>query len=104
LTDEGFPKYHVPLEEAKNLIEDNVKILDGSSLGICGAHPHAKANRKVSIGSSLIEGRSARTKVNAFKGRLGKAMHRLYDLELGNAAEKPLNVDLDCDLYQMEKY
>ena len=104
LTDEIFQRYHLPSEEANKLTENNVTILDGSSLRLCGAHSHAKAIRKVKIGPSLIEGKTARTKMNAFKGRLGKAMHRLYDLEIGNAADKPLNVDLDCDLYQMEKY
>ena len=46
----------------------------------------------------------SRTKTSTFKSRLGKIMHKLYDLEPDNAPEKPLNVDLGVDLYQMENY
>lgn len=43
-----------------------------------------------------------KVKVTAVQSKVGKAVHKLYDLEQSGAAEKKLNVDLD--LYQMENY
>jgi hypothetical protein len=43
-----------------------------------------------------------KTKIDFAKSRLGKNMHKLYDLEPDNEPEKPLNIDLGVDLYQME--
>jgi hypothetical protein len=43
-----------------------------------------------------------KTQIDFVKSRLGKNMHKLYDLEPDNEPEKPLNIDLGVDLYQME--
>ncbi len=100
--DEGFPKYHMPLEEANKLIEENIKVLDSSSLGICPAN--VKSVHKVGTEPTISAAIVAKPKTNSIKTRLGKIMHKLYDLESDDAPEKPLNVNLDVDLYQMEKY
>jgi hypothetical protein len=49
---------------------------------------------------------AAKTKLNGclFRGRLGRIMFRLYDIEPCDAPEKPLKVDLKVDLYQMEDF
>jgi hypothetical protein len=40
--------------------------------------------------------------MNSLRSKLGRIMHKLYDLESDNEPEKPLNIDLD--LYQMENF
>jgi hypothetical protein len=101
--DDGFPKYHMPLEEANKLIEANLKIINGStSLGVCDASVDPLP--KVAVEPSLAKRREGRPKVGTAKSRLGRIMHKLYDLELECVPEKPLNVDLGVDLYQMEDY
>jgi hypothetical protein len=42
--------------------------------------------------------------MNSLRSRLGKIMHKLYDLESDNEPEKPLRIDFDVDLYQMENF
>jgi hypothetical protein len=37
------------------------------------------------------------------RSRLGKIMPELYNLENGVETEKPVKIELDLDLYQMEK-
>jgi len=101
--DDGLPKYHMPLEEANKLIEANLKIINGStSLGVCGANVDPLPI--VAVEPSLAKRREGRPKVGTSKSKLGRMMHKLYDLELDCVPEKPLNVDLGVDLYQMEDY
>lgn len=45
---------------------------------------------------------NART--SSVKSRLGKFMHKLYNLESSDEPEKPLKIELDIDLYQMENF
>jgi hypothetical protein len=96
-------KLHVSLEDAEKLIAENVKLLDSNSMGICVASVNAqvKSMHKVSPKPTMVK---TKMKVTSFKSKLGKIMHKLYDLEPGNAPEKPLNVDLGVDLYQMENF
>jgi hypothetical protein len=103
--DDGFPKYHMPLDEANKLIESNVKILDSRSalgMGSIGVKPM----RGIVPKPSAVKPRETRAKANSFKCRLGKIMHKLYDLEPEGICvpEKPLNVDLGVNLYQMEDF
>jgi hypothetical protein len=96
--DDGLPKYHMPLEEANRIIESNVKLLEPSdAISMCAARLSA-VNSSPKLG--VVK---PRARVASFKSRLGKAMHRLYDLESDAAPEKALNVDLGVDLYQMEE-
>jgi hypothetical protein len=97
--DDGLPKYHMPLEEANKIIESNMKLLEPSdTIGLCTA--------RLSSAQAVqpkLQVAKPRARVASFKSRLGKVMHRLYELEPGNLPEKPLNVDLGVDLYQMEE-
>ena len=101
--DDGFPKYHMPLEEANKLIETNVKIINSrGSLGVCGTNEDHLS--RIAAEPSLAKRREARPKVGTARSRLGRMMHKLYDLEPECIPEKPLKVDLGVDLYQMEDY
>jgi hypothetical protein len=88
--DDGFPKIQMPLEDANLIIENTIRMLEENEIGVreLPSHPAAK------------------TKLNGctFRGRLGRIMYRLYDLEICDAPEKHLKVDLNVDLYQMEDY
>jgi hypothetical protein len=103
LPDECVSKLHVSLEDTDKLVENNVKILDGNHLGIRGTSvtPPIPSINKATIDPIIIK---TRAKMGSFKTRLEKIMHKLYDLEPDNAPEKPLNVDLGLDLYQMENF
>jgi hypothetical protein len=103
MPDEAMSKLHVSLEDANKLVGDNVKILGSSRLGMCGANVNSqvKSMRKVTAKPTMVK---TRTKTSTFKSKLGKIMHKLYDLEPDNGPEKPLNVDLCVDLYQMENF
>jgi hypothetical protein len=87
--DEVALKAHLGLEDANKLVASTTELVCDEALVVCGAHVKPKVVR-------------VKVRVNSLRGRLGRIMHRLYDLESGGEAEKPLNVDLD--LYQMENY
>ena len=96
--DDGLPKYHMPLEEANRIIESNVKLLEPIPISLCASRLSADpAMPKLGVAKS-------KARVGSFKNRLGKIMHRLYELEPESMPEKPLNVDLGVELYQMEDY
>jgi hypothetical protein len=99
IVDDGLPKYLTPMEETSKIIEHNLKILETDPLENCSS----RLSRVPSIGPKRSEIRT-QAKINSLKSRLEKIMHKLYDLEPDNAPEKPLNVELCVDLYQMEKY
>ncbi len=99
IVDDGLPKYLSPIEETSKVIERNIKILENDPLENCSA----RLSRVPSISHKNSEIRT-QAKINSFKSRLGKIMHKLYELEPDKAPEKPLNFELCVDLYQMEKY
>ena len=94
-SDEAALKCHMPLEEANKIVENTAKLMDNNALVILGAH--ANFEDEVKPKRTLVK-----TRVNSLRSRLGRIMHRLYDLESDNEPEKPLNIDLD--LYQMENF
>ena len=58
------------------------------------------------VGSELEEELEVLRRRNEIENKriLGKIMSELYDLEESVETEKPLKIDLDLDLYQMENY
>jgi hypothetical protein len=96
-SDEATLKCHVTIEEANKMVEGTTKMLDNNALVICGAHvdPEQEGKPKRAL---------VKTRMNLLRSRLGRIMRRLYDLESGNEPEKPLKIDFDCDLYQMENF
>lgn len=99
--DETLAKIPLSLED----VEANVNILESSALGLCGADVGtAKSFHAVTTQATIIKSALSRAKMASAKNRLGKALHKLYDLELDCTPEKTLNVDFRADLYQMENY
>jgi hypothetical protein len=96
-SDEATLKCHVVIEEANKVVESATKMMDNNALVICSAqlNPEQEGKPKLTI---------VKTRINSLRSRLGKIMQRLYDLESGNEPEKPLKIDFDCDLYQMENF
>jgi hypothetical protein len=47
---------------------------------------------------------SSKNGIKLKKIRLGRIMPELYNLENGTESEKPVKIDLDLDLYQMEDF
>ena len=96
-SDEAAMKCHVTIEEANKMVEGTTKMLDNNALVICGAHvdPEQEGKPKRAL---------VKTRMNSLRSKLGKIMHKLYDLESDNEPEKPLRIDFDVDLYQMENF
>jgi len=96
-SDEATLKCHMPLEEATKIIGNTAKLMDTNALVFLGARlsPEERVKPKRTV---------VKARVGVLRSRLGKIMHRLYDLEAGKEPEKPSKIDLDLDLYQMENY
>ncbi len=93
------PKYLTPMEENSKIIEHSITILEKDLLENC----NSRLSRVPLVTPNRSEMKT-QTKINSVKNKLGKIMHKLYDLEPDNAPEKPLHVELCVDLYQMENY
>ena len=87
--DETALKCHLFIEESNKIVEDN-------ALAVCDvpANPQFESN---------IEVEEIRTEIKPKTTMLGTIMSVLYNLEEHGESEKPAKIDLDLDLYQMEK-
>ena len=81
-------KGHLPLESPK-IIESTAELVCDEAVVIRSGH--VKPVPKI-----------APVKLNAVEPKVDTALHKLYDLEQGYEAKKPVKVDLN--LYQMEDY
>jgi hypothetical protein len=86
--DENPFKFHLPVENVN-------KAGEVDALVVCDVHVSAKLEEKNEISTIRNEIKP--------KGVLETVMPELYNLENGVKAEKPFKIDLDLDLYQMEK-
>ena len=77
-------------------MEEANKVGGGNALMICNAQASHVLEDKLEVPSS-------RNGIKFKKTRLGKIMPELYNLEDSTESEKPMKIDLDLDLYQMEK-
>jgi hypothetical protein len=104
LHEEVAPKLRISLDEVTKLDADPVKLLQSPSLAIGGPcrSSAAKSVHGLDAEPKLVTLSKTKTRQVSLKSRLEKIMHKLYDLEPDSAPEKPLNVNLDVDLYQME--
>jgi hypothetical protein len=84
-------KCHLSLEDASKVSVTGV--LDAEVLGMHGAQIRPKK-----IGKPKVKPVAAMR-----QSELGKAMSELYDIEGSVESEKRLKIELDVDLYQMEK-
>ena len=95
----GLP---LPLANITKVDPDITDLLDKNELAICAPHVSAiKPTRTSKAKSTLVRTRT-RSKVQTVKTRIGRIMNKLYNLEPSAQPEKPLNIDFEVDLYQME--
>ena len=76
-------------------VEELNKIGEVDALLVCGTQVGAELEEKIKVVPVKNEMEP--------KSRLGKIMLELYDLENCVKSEKPVKINLDLDLYQMEK-
>lgn len=93
--DEIAVKAHLGLEDAGKVIENTAELVCDEALVICSGHVKPVKEHAQKIAPAKI-------RADTLPSQADKTLHKLYDLEQGGEAEKPLKVDLD--LYQMEKY
>jgi len=89
--DEVAVKAHLGLEDAGKVIASTTELVCDEALVVCDGH--VKPVPKIA---------PVKVRVNPLRGKVGKAVEKLYDLESHGEPEKKLNVDLN--LYQMENY
>jgi hypothetical protein len=87
--DETPFKFHLPVDEVN-------KAGDVDTLVVCDVQVGTELEEKVKVAP-------IRKDIKPIKGVLGKVMPELYNLENCVKTEKPVKIDLDLDLYQMEK-
>ena len=88
-SEETALKCHTTLEETNKVGEVN-------SLAICNAQANHMLEDKLEV--PLI-----RNGIKLKRSSLGKIMPELYNLENSAESEKPVKIELDLDLYQMEE-
>jgi len=87
--DDNALKCHLTVEEPKKLVEDNVLV-------VCDVQTSPELK-------SRLEVTSIRTGIKSKKTGLEKMVPELYNLEDSVESEKPVKIEFDLDLYQMEK-
>ena len=88
-SDDSALKCHLTVDEPKKLVENN-------ALVVCNVQVNAGLESKLEV-------TPIRTGVKLKKAWLGKMVPELYNLEDHVEREKPVKIDLDLDLYQMEQ-
>ena len=78
-------KFHLTVEEPKKLVEENT---------VCNVPVRPELRSKLELPKIKAEPKIC---------ILGKVMPELHNLEECAASEKPVKINLDLDLYQMEK-
>ena len=97
VSDETALRCHVPLAEGNKVSPSVTEVIVKSALVIRSSSVESEQDGKRR--RAIVKNR-----VSLLRSRLGRIMRRLYDLESGNEPEKPLKIDFDCDLYQMENF
>jgi len=95
ISDEATLKCHMPGEETK-VGESGTTVVDNNALVICDVHAISELVDKRKVTPIMTE-------IELKNDRLGKIMHELYNLDNCLETEKTVKIDLDLDLYQMEK-
>jgi hypothetical protein len=95
LSDETALRFHVTLEEGNKVGPSVTEAIVNDALVIRSSSVRRKreGKRRRALGKATV---------SLLRGRLGRIMRGLYDLESGDEPEKPLNVDFD--LYQLENF
>jgi hypothetical protein len=87
--DENVLKFHLAVEET------NKASVGNNALVVCGAQLH-ELEKKIKV-------TPIRNEMKSKRNLLRKIMPELYNLEDCVEKEKPVKIDLDVDLYQMEQ-
>ena len=87
--DETALKYHLTIEEDNKMVEDN-------ALVVCDVQASPELEGKIEV-------KPIKTGIKPKNNMLGTIMPQLHNLEDYVEPEKPVKIDLDLDLYQMEK-
>jgi hypothetical protein len=95
--DETTLKCHVTVEGANKVSESVTKIMANNALVICDVNVSPEREDQ-------LETTPIKTGMKSKTDRLGKIMPKLYNLENCIESEKPVKIDLDLDLYQMENF
>ena len=82
-------KCHLTVEEPKKLVEEN-------ALAICNVQTSPELKSKLEVTQIT-------TRIKPIRKGPQKMVPELYNLEDYAKSEKPVKIDLDLDLYQMEK-
>jgi hypothetical protein len=93
--DETTLKCHMTAEGANKVSENVTKMMNNNELIICDINTSPEKEDQL---------KTTPIKTGTETNRLGKIMPKLYNLENCIAAEKPVKIDLDLDLYQMENF
>ena len=96
-SDETTLKCHVAVEGANKVGESSTKMMDNNALIIFDVN--ASPENEDQLGTTPIK-----TGIKSETNRLGKIMPELYNLENCIESEKPVKINLDLDLYQMENF
>ncbi len=89
--DETTLKCHVAVEGADKISETITKMLSNNTLAIYDATVFPERTAPI------------KTQIKLETDRIGKIKRELYNLEESLNSEKSPKIDLDLDLYQMEK-
>ena len=95
--DETTLKCHMTVEEANKVSESVAKVMGNNALVVCDVD--ASPENEDQLKTAPIK-----TGIKSETDKLGKIMPELYNLENCTASEKPVKIDLDLDLYQMENF
>ena len=85
------------VEEANKVSESSAKMMDNNALVICDVN--TSPEREDQLKTTPIK-----TGIKSETNKLGKIMPELYNLENCIEPEKPVKINLDLDLYQMESF
>jgi hypothetical protein len=84
--------------EGANKVSENVtKMMGNNALVVCDVNDSPE-------NEDQLKTTPIKTGIKSETDRLGKIMPELYNLENCIASEKPVKIDLNLDLYQMENY
>jgi len=84
------------VEGANKVSESVTKMMGNTALVICGVNASPE-------NGDQLKTTPIKTGMKSETDRLGKIMPELYNLENCVESEKPVKIDLDLDLYQMEE-
>ena len=88
-SDDNALKCHLTVEEPKKLVKDNAFV-------VCDVRTNPELQSKLEIPH-------IKTGIKTKRNTLEKIVPELYNLEACTNSEKQVKIDLDLDLYQMEK-